>query len=131
MMHGSIDMGGSKWERLQYARAANSLPREFRATNAAYGKLELTAMEDLKTLATDSREWEVIPMAHRTVGFRNTQFKLVSNFGCSIAAKHIDIHNNFPFAAFPWMLDPVGLEANFAKVECKHRLGYFLKGWYE
>ena len=128
-MHASLDMGGSRWERTQYALGANGEPREYRATNAALMKHETQAMGELAKLALDSSTWEVIPFSHRTVLFRNQQFRLISTFGCGISAKHISIHSNFPFAAFPWLLSSVPLSERFGAIECKDRLGVFLKAW--
>ena len=55
VMHESLDMGGARWERRQYAKAARKEPREYRGWNAATCKLEAQALDDLKALAYDAK----------------------------------------------------------------------------
>ena len=130
-MHSSLDQGGARWERLQYAKATKGLPREYRATNAAQLKLEGRASEDLRILATDVSKWEVISLAGRNVAFQNDQFKLISTVGCGISHKHTRLHTNFPIEAFPWVFSQKNLSEHFDEITCKQRLGPFLQSWYE
>ena len=127
MMHASLEQGGAKWERLQYARAASVGAREYRSTNAAMMKLERAAMTDLYNVSSDSSRWEVIQLDNRTVGFRNTCFKLSSSLGCGIAAKHTRVHSKFPTQAFTWLGSAHGLQSEYDRHLCKKVLG----PWFE
>ena len=105
-MHSSLDMGGAKWERLQCAEAAANQPREYIGMNAATCKLELVYLAELRELAFDETRWDVISLAHRTVGFRNQQFQTISAFACAVVKKHLHVHSNFPMAATLWLFPP-------------------------
>ena len=81
MMHASLDVGGSKWDKLQFAKRANGEPREStRGTVAATCKLEGLAMQGLKDVAFDESKWGIIFPQHHTVSFRNAQFQLLITF---------------------------------------------------
>ena len=126
-MHKSLDMGGARWDRLQYAKSAQQQPREYRGWNAATCKLETQALSDLKSIAYDASRWEVIGLSFRTVAFRNNQFQAVSTFACGISNKHTDVHTNYPAAAFLWLYSPDGLQAEYDKVSCKHLFDPFVE----
>ena len=121
--------GGASWERFQYASAANTGAREYRATNAAMRKLETAAMEALRTVSTNAAHWEVIPLADRSVSFRNKAFKLSSALACSLSAKHMRVHSKGPFTGFLWLGSPHGLKAEYDRHTCKQVLGSWLEAW--
>ena len=129
MMHASLDQGGARWERLQYASAAKTGAREYRATNAAMRKLETAAMEALRTVSTNAAHWEVIPLADRSVSFRNKAFKLSSALACSLSAKHMRVHSKGPFTGFLWLGSPHGLKAEYDRHTRKQVLGSWLEAW--
>ena len=124
-----MNVGGAKWDKLQYAKGATGTAREYRGTVAATCKLEDVAMADLRALAFSTTAWDVILDRHRTVSFRNSQFRLIGCFACTITRKHTDIHLNFPFTALLWLKADTPLDEQYDNVVCKDSLGHFLKQW--
>ena len=103
LMHGSLEMGGAPWDKLQYAKAANGNPREYRATNAALLKLETKANAALRVVVFNDNRWGVIRVADRTVNFQNMAFRMGSALGCGISKKHTREHSKFPVAGVLWI----------------------------
>ena len=110
MMHSTLDVGGARWDKLQYAKGAKGEPREYRATVAATCKHEGIAMQELRDLAYDATQWDVIIDRHRAVSFRNCHFKLISTFACAIKHRHTDIHPDCPWIASLWLMADTSLE---------------------
>ena len=104
-MHSSLDQGGARWERLQYANATKGLPREYRATNAAQLELEGRSSEDLRILATDVSKLEVISLADSHVAFKKRSVQV--NFDLLAVGFHISTLVSMPtslllhFLGFP------------------------------
>jgi hypothetical protein len=130
-MHASLDQGGARWERLQYARAGSEGVREYRSTNAAMLKLERVAMKYLFAVPSNAGHWEVLPLGQRTVGRMSTSFQLSSTLACGLSKKHVRVHSAFPYTAFKWLASPIGLQAEYDRIGCKQVLGSWLKGWCE
>jgi hypothetical protein len=86
-------------------------------------KLEHAAMTDLYNVSSVSSRWEVFQLDNRTVGFRNTCFKLYSSLGCGIAAKHTRVHSKFPTQAFTWLGAAHGLQSEYDRHLCKKVFG--------
>ena len=120
-MHGSLEVGGSKWDELQFIKRVTGAPREYRGIVAAVCKLEGIAMQGLRYVAFNKSAWGVILPQQRTVSFRNAQFQITSTFTCCIKKNHTDIHLNFPWIGFLWLLADTPLEAQYDNVFCKDR----------
>ena len=64
-IHGSLDVGGSKWGKLQFTKGATGAPSEYRGTVAATCTL---AMQRLRDVAFSKSAWDVIlPQAPRGI----------------------------------------------------------------
>lgn len=129
MMAESLRAGGTEWDRLQFAKGAHGEPREHRRTLAATCQLEGDAMAGLRAVMISKTAWGVILPKHRTVTFRNCQFRLLSVFACSIKKKHTDVRLNCPFIAFQWVMGDTSLLDQYNQVTCTDRLGHFLEAW--
>ena len=84
-------------------------------------------MTELQSLALDASKWEVVYPQDRTVSFRNNHFQLCSALACVIKKKHVNVHMNFPWLAFLWLISPLPLNEQYNSVSCKDRLGHWFK----
>ena len=126
-MHASLNQGGAPWERMQSARAAAGTGREYRGSNAAMQTLELSALNGLQSVMSDTAPWEMTPLLYRSVGFLIRYFNLGSTTYCDIVKKHQRVHQRFPTAAFLWIGAPLDIKAEYDKFECKSVLGAFFQ----
>ena len=131
MMYRSIDQGGAKWEKLQYARGCAGKKREYRGTNAALCVLENECIGELKAISDDRAAWEVVLPQHRSVSFRNQKHRLSGALACGTRKKLTDHHLDFPWMAFLWLVSSTPLDEQYRNVKCKRRLGHWFHSWCE
>ena len=118
-----MEQGGTRWERLQYAKSVSGQPREYRMLNSAMLKLDTVAMKELKDTVHDSSQWGIVGLPFRTVAFRNDMFQLSSSLGCGIIHKHVAVNSNFPCAAALWLTSADGMQAEYDRTKCKQLRG--------
>ena len=85
-------------------------------------------MAGLRAVMFSKKAWDAILSTHRTVACKNRQLQMLNVFACSIK-RHTDVHLNFPFIAFRWVMGGTSLLEQYSQVTCKDRLEHFIKAW--